>query len=139
MLEMQADKIIYEDSIMSLEAILLHQSMQISGDEADYLRFKNLLKKVSKSETLRDNSFNLDQTQVNSPNPDYITLLQNQSNEFVRDLDEVQDIETKPSSRFSSGVLRENSYGFTLFLLTLTQTSRRVQLQVLEDLSMLAM
>lgn len=78
MLEMQADKIIYEDSIMSLEAILLHQSMQISGDEEDYLRFNNLLKKVSKNETLRDNSFNdLDQVPENSLNPDYITLLQN--------------------------------------------------------------
>jgi len=41
--------------------------------------------------------------------------------------------------KVGNGVLRENSLGFTLFLMVLTQASHQVQLQVLEDLNALAM
>lgn len=42
------------------------------------------------------------------------------------------------TNKVVSGQLRQNSLGFTLFLLTLCQAAHEVQFQVLEDLCILA-
>ena len=56
LLEMQADKVIYEGSIMSFEAILMHQNYQ-SGEQAEFELFRKVLHEVNKEETLRDHDF----------------------------------------------------------------------------------
>ena len=51
LLEMQADQIIYEGSIMSFEAILMHQYSQ-TGEIGDFDDFKCLMQRVNKTENL---------------------------------------------------------------------------------------
>ena len=57
MLEMQADKNIYVDSIMSYEAILCSMD-SISDDQESLDEFLDTLKQVNQRETFLENSFN---------------------------------------------------------------------------------
>ena len=60
---MQADKAIYVDSIMSFDAILLHQNI-LSGEEQEYQEFRGLLAEVNLRETLLENNFAKSQIEV---------------------------------------------------------------------------
>ena len=54
---MQADKIIYEDSIVSFKAILMRQCV-LTGDMSEYHEFVQVVNSVDVAETLKDNEFN---------------------------------------------------------------------------------
>lgn len=122
---MQADQVIYQDSIVSFKAILKHQCI-LSGEKSDYQEFIKVIRQVSQQATLKDNDFN-------------------RGNDLLTQVQEFEQLSGHSSERDSieqgktiAGNLRENPLGFTLFLLVLGQASQSVQLQVLEDMCLLA-
>jgi hypothetical protein len=57
LLEMQADTVIYENSIVSFEAILMRQCI-FTEELSAFHEFIQVLDSVSVAETLKDNEFN---------------------------------------------------------------------------------